>query len=299
MARPEPKARSKTYSMVKKATRPPDDEGGWFALTRELLESEAYRSLSINANRALSRILVEHISHAATQNGKLIVTHDDFLRYGVTSDLVADAIAELKFKGLIAYQRGRGGSGSPHPNKFRLTMTGDHNGLSATNEWKKIGADRMESWKHQRKILASRRSRPKHKKGKSPLGNLKGRPLGESLEQCGSSRKSPSEKPARQTPSTIYNLGGCTEYSEAAKGRRHPTAQGPTGASVKQTNNLGRQYERARSLIVDAMAEVPGSCQLTNPQIQTLASQQAKLQWNSEERKMAIEEMMEKQFPPA
>ena len=55
------------------------------ARTVRMLESAAYRALSLSAHRVLSRIEVELGHHGGTDNGKLPVTYNDFQKYGVES----------------------------------------------------------------------------------------------------------------------------------------------------------------------------------------------------------------------
>lgn len=96
-------SQGKTRAMVRKHTAPPSgtDDGSlrWQWFTIQLLESAAFTTLSANACRAFFRIVIEHTSHAALENGKLIVTHPQFVSYGVTGEYVADAIDELEYKG--------------------------------------------------------------------------------------------------------------------------------------------------------------------------------------------------------
>lgn len=97
--------------MVRKHTAPPrSEESGrddgslrWQWFTIQLLESPAFTTLSANACRAFFRIVIEHTSHAALENGKLVVTHPQFVSYGVTGEYVADALDELEYKGLIKF----------------------------------------------------------------------------------------------------------------------------------------------------------------------------------------------------
>jgi hypothetical protein len=61
----------------------PNSIGGQFAPRLiEMLESPAYRALSLSARRALERIEIELAQHGGKDNGSLPVTYDDFQRYG-------------------------------------------------------------------------------------------------------------------------------------------------------------------------------------------------------------------------
>jgi hypothetical protein len=170
----------KTYNLVRKHTKPPADQNGWGWLTRDFMESTAFRSLSPNASRALFRILIEHVSHGALHNGKLIVRHPQFIEHGVTGEYVADALDELEFKGVIRINRGRGGAGMSHPNLYRLTFTGDFEGAPATNEWQRCTAEKAKVWSETvRNLKAERRSKVGRKKN-SPLRDSEIRPLRDS-----------------------------------------------------------------------------------------------------------------------
>ncbi|KSV76697.1 hypothetical protein N182_24810 [Sinorhizobium sp. GL2] len=166
----------KTFNLVRKHTQPPADQGGWIAITREFLESAAYRSLSGNARKALDRLKIEHIGHGRTQNGRLIVPHDQFYAYGVTAEYVADALEELEFKGLIKMSKGRAGNGTAHPTIYRLTFDGTHDGLAATNEWKRLTMEDAKRWSE---VVRKERMEQRAKVGrkKSSLRDSEIRPL--------------------------------------------------------------------------------------------------------------------------
>jgi hypothetical protein len=171
---------SKTYSMVQKNTKPPKDQGGWMAVTKDILESSSYRSLSANAHKALDRLRVEHISHMRSENGNLIVLHEQFYDYGVTAEYVADALDELAYKGLIKMRKGRAGNGTAHPTIFTLTFDGTRDGLPATNDWKKITEEQTERWsKVERKRKMEDRAALGRKR-KSSLRDSEIRPLRDS-----------------------------------------------------------------------------------------------------------------------
>ncbi|KQM34578.1 hypothetical protein ASF03_21250 [Rhizobium sp. Leaf68] len=158
----------KTFNMVKKHTQPPTDQGGWMAISRELLESAAYRSLSVNGRKALDRLIIEHISHGRAENGKLIVTHDQLYEYGVTFGSIADALEELAYKKLIKMVKGRAGNGTAHPTVFTLTFDGTYEGAAATNEWKRFTMAEARLWSEVvKKQLADARAKPGRKKKSS------------------------------------------------------------------------------------------------------------------------------------
>src|SRR6516162_7461818 len=88
-----------------KAHRPPKGEP-WVWLTREFLESDAWRNRSINCVRLLDRLMIEHMNHAGTENGNLAAPYDQLVAHGLTRSEIRAAIEEAEFLGLLRYQRG-------------------------------------------------------------------------------------------------------------------------------------------------------------------------------------------------
>jgi hypothetical protein len=89
-----------------------------------LIESPSWCVLSLSARRVLDRIEIEMCHHGGVhENGRLVVTHADFIKHGVQKDAVAPAIREVEALGLAEItEQGRGGNAVwRRPNKFRLT----------------------------------------------------------------------------------------------------------------------------------------------------------------------------------
>jgi hypothetical protein len=107
--------------------------------TVRMLESQAYQVLSLSARRVLARIEIEHAHHGGNDNGKLPVTYDDFVHYGVNRHAVGPAIRECGALGFTEItERGYAGNAEfRRPNKFRLTYI--HTGRAQpTHEWDRI-----------------------------------------------------------------------------------------------------------------------------------------------------------------
>jgi hypothetical protein len=85
---------------VRRDIRPPEGEP-WVWLTRELLSSAAWQAMRINERRILDRLMLEHMAHGGVENGKLRVSHRQFIKYGVTKNEVATSIRGLQQRGLI------------------------------------------------------------------------------------------------------------------------------------------------------------------------------------------------------
>jgi hypothetical protein len=90
----------------------------------EMLESPAYRTLSLAAHRVIARIEIEFAHHGGNDNGRLPVTKQDFIEYGISHDQIAPAIREAEALGFIRVtQRGRGGNAEHRqPNMFFSTF---------------------------------------------------------------------------------------------------------------------------------------------------------------------------------
>jgi hypothetical protein len=107
----------------------------------DMVESPAWRTMSLSARRVLDRIEIEHLHHGLAENGRLPVTFDDFVSYGIERHGIAAAIRECEALGFIEItQRGRAGNADfRRPNVFRLTYLPTYRtGENATNEWSRI-----------------------------------------------------------------------------------------------------------------------------------------------------------------
>src|SRR5262245_1325771 len=107
--------------------------------TIPMLESPAYRALSLSAHRVLSRIEIEHAHHGGADNGKLPVTYDDFEKYGVHRHSIGAAIRECVALGFLEItEQGHAGNAEFRtPNKFRLTYAYAVK-VAPTDDWKRI-----------------------------------------------------------------------------------------------------------------------------------------------------------------
>jgi hypothetical protein len=81
--------------------------GQFAARLIEMLESPAYRVLSRSGHMVLARIEIELAHHGGNDNGRLPVTTEDFVQYGMHRTSVAPAIREAKALGLHPHHRTR------------------------------------------------------------------------------------------------------------------------------------------------------------------------------------------------
>jgi DNA-binding transcriptional MocR family regulator len=107
-----------------------------------MLESPAYRALSLAAHRVISRIEIELAHHGGNDNGRLPVTKQDFIDYGISHDQIAPAIRESVALGFIQVrERGHGGNAEHRQsNKFYLTFAHGRNSRAEppSNDWRRI-----------------------------------------------------------------------------------------------------------------------------------------------------------------
>jgi hypothetical protein len=119
--------------------------GGQFAWRLiDMLESPAYRVLSLAEHRLLARIEIELANHGGLQNGSLIVTYGQFAEYGVRRHSIAPARRALEALGFIKTRPGRGGNSEFYqPNKFLLTYqrvqaVRYQESTEPTDDWRRI-----------------------------------------------------------------------------------------------------------------------------------------------------------------
>jgi hypothetical protein len=114
--------------------------GGQFAARLiEMLESPAYRVLSLSGHLVLARIEIEMAHHGGGDNGKLPVTYIDFEAYGIHCNAIGPAIRECEALGFIEVaERGFAGNREfRRPNLYRLTYR-HLNRADPTHEWRRI-----------------------------------------------------------------------------------------------------------------------------------------------------------------
>jgi hypothetical protein len=76
-------------------------------IPRDVLRSDAWRSLGINERRVIDFLLLEYLSKGGRENGKLKAPYSQLIQIGgVAARYVASAIAGAERRGLIAAERG-------------------------------------------------------------------------------------------------------------------------------------------------------------------------------------------------
>ncbi len=125
-----------------------------------MLQSFAYRELSLSGHRVLARIELELAAHGGTSNGKLPVTYGDFVEYGVHRHAISSAIRECEALGFLKVtEQGRSGAGDVRtPNRFLLTYRHTDRD-DPTEDWRAIKTAEMAAALSK----AAREVRPKNK----------------------------------------------------------------------------------------------------------------------------------------
>ena len=77
-------------------------------LPRDLLESDAWRSLTINARRFLDFLMIEHMRHGGQANGRLQAPRRQLWNFGIGQHFVSPTIEECERVGLAFCRRGVG-----------------------------------------------------------------------------------------------------------------------------------------------------------------------------------------------
>lgn len=108
------------------------DGMNWLPLSRELIESDAWRSMTVNVWRLISFLMREHLSHGGKENGKLKATHRQLQGDGIGARHVAGAIRSAEELGLIRCQR----AGLRIMTTFSLTWLPLHDRTAPTDEWR-------------------------------------------------------------------------------------------------------------------------------------------------------------------
>jgi hypothetical protein len=113
--------------------------GQFSARTIEMMESPAFQALSLAGHRILDRLEIEMAHHGGNDNGRLPVTFDHFVEYGLHRHSIAPGLREVCALGFVEItERGRAGNSEwRRPNLFRLTYRQVGN-ANPTDEWKRI-----------------------------------------------------------------------------------------------------------------------------------------------------------------
>ena len=88
--------------MTKKKPVPVAPVPAWIRMPREVLASDAWRSVGINGRRVIDFLMIELAGTAGTQNGNLKAPYQQLVAFGVGKRYVGAAIRQLETVGLVA-----------------------------------------------------------------------------------------------------------------------------------------------------------------------------------------------------
>jgi hypothetical protein len=110
----------------------------WSPRQTRLLESPAWRVLTLAAHRVIDRIDIELRHNAGRHNGDLIITFDQFERYGIHRHSITPALQLAEALGIVTIKRGRGGNAAwRKPSRYGLTHQHTDD-AEPTNKWERI-----------------------------------------------------------------------------------------------------------------------------------------------------------------
>lgn len=76
-------------------------EGAYVRLPLHLLQSPAYRALTIPARGCLDFLMIEHLTHGGAENGNLMAPYRQLAASGVRKDSISEALHMLEAFGVI------------------------------------------------------------------------------------------------------------------------------------------------------------------------------------------------------
>src|SRR6266496_1326025 len=125
---------------ARKLGSPPKGET-WCWLTKSMLTSPAWRELLKHrvAHLIVERIILEYLEHAGQDNGRLIVTYEEFAEEcAVRRRSISEGIDIAEALGFLIVHRGRkSAKDRRHPNRYGLTFYHLYEEFGA-NDWDRI-----------------------------------------------------------------------------------------------------------------------------------------------------------------
>jgi hypothetical protein len=103
----------------------------WVWQSRDLRESDAWRSAGINERRFIDFLLLEHMKHGGRANGQLKAPHRQLEEFGIGARYITDAIEGAEERGLVDVSH----RGQRVAATYALTWLPLHDGIPATNRW--------------------------------------------------------------------------------------------------------------------------------------------------------------------
>jgi hypothetical protein len=182
--------------------------GPFVGKLREMLESPTFMILGLAAQRALFRLEVELLHHGGNDNGKLVVTFDQFEKYGVRRKSIAAALRELEALGFIQIvERGcAGNAGYGKPNVYRLTYRPSVGAPDdGSHEWRRI-----KTMEDALRIQKAARATPPQNSVRRGGNRVRKTKIPVVVSPLASRAKAPLKSGAEAPLKTVKSLGGET-----------------------------------------------------------------------------------------
>jgi hypothetical protein len=178
-------------------------------LPRELLRSDAWRSLGINERRLIDFLMIEHMRHGGQQNGKLKAPRQQLHAFGIGSHFVSSAITSAEERGLIRCDRG----GMRVATTYALTWLATGDGLPPSHTWRAYQDATLRPVTEQKiRNLTAKEQSGLGAKQQSDAPNLTAKQQSDSPESLGAKQQHPyrttlPEKPAPYSASQSASGG--------------------------------------------------------------------------------------------
>jgi hypothetical protein len=147
---------------------PPKDER-WLWFTKSMVNSAAFQELIQHkgALRVVLRVVIEYLEHDGQDNGRLIVTYDNFEEFGISAPMIPESIDIAEALRFLIVHRGRKSKKDKrHPNRYGLTFYPIYEEFE-TNDWKRIQT-RMEAEAIVERVKERRRAEAAKRRVSSP-----------------------------------------------------------------------------------------------------------------------------------
>jgi hypothetical protein len=186
-------------------------------------------TLSLSAHRALVRIEIELAHHGGNDNGKLPVTFDDFVQYGVRRHSIGSSLDELETLGFIKItQHGKMAKGAEYrrPNLFLLATRPELEGVGP----ERCRCRRFQTLEEAERALELVRARRQNLKAASAQTAPK--PSAETAPKAKSASAETAPLALAETaPLSISRVGTPSQRRNLAT-RHHPEATRPADTAV-------------------------------------------------------------------
>jgi hypothetical protein len=188
----------------------------------EMLDSPAYRVLSLSAHRMLARLEIELARHGGKpeENGNLPCTYADFVKYGISRNEIGPARRELVALGFIevTHKGSAGNADQREATQYLLTYLWAGSDARVSDGWRRIKTvdEAHHAARNARAAKGDARARDLGRRGamirwknKIPVMESIPTPVTESIPKKSLGRTKTAKSPVTESiPPSIFSLGG-------------------------------------------------------------------------------------------